>query len=275
MSCRKAFIAVCTITTISQLIQLSAINAIVIRDDVPDPQYLIAESEFPALVDLPEEGHGVLIAKQWVVTAAHTTQWKPIKVVTINTQPIVVAQVYVHPGYRKPPKELLSGDAAPLMDFLRSADDIALIKLAWLIEGVDPVALYRKSDEAGRLVKIYGKGATGNGLTGQVAHAPHRGKLRRAYNYITSASEQWLAYRFDSGVAAHPVEGMLGDGDSGGPVLIEDDGSWKLAGLASWKFAEGNLSKFHPGVYGQTSYHVRISYYANWIDSVTGTKKVD
>lgn len=39
----------------------SSADAVVIRDDVPDVRYRMAESEFPALADLPGEGHGVLI----------------------------------------------------------------------------------------------------------------------------------------------------------------------------------------------------------------------
>jgi hypothetical protein len=49
----------------------SIVSAIVIRDDVDDAKYRIPAFEFPALVDMPGEGHGVLIAPQWVVTAAH------------------------------------------------------------------------------------------------------------------------------------------------------------------------------------------------------------
>ena len=48
-------------------------HAVVIRHDVPDAKYVVPGKDFPALVDLPEEDHGVLIAKQWVVTAAHAT----------------------------------------------------------------------------------------------------------------------------------------------------------------------------------------------------------
>lgn len=33
-------------------------SAVVIRDDVPDLQHRMAASEFPALADMPGEGHG-------------------------------------------------------------------------------------------------------------------------------------------------------------------------------------------------------------------------
>src|SRR3546814_13264145 len=49
----------------------STASAVVIRSDVDDVRYQVPESAFPALADMPGEGHGVLIARQWVVTAAH------------------------------------------------------------------------------------------------------------------------------------------------------------------------------------------------------------
>src|SRR5687767_13710394 len=52
------------------LLPLSA-HAVVIRDDVDDAEYRITEAEIEALVDMPHEGHGVLIAPQWILTAAH------------------------------------------------------------------------------------------------------------------------------------------------------------------------------------------------------------
>jgi hypothetical protein len=49
----------------------AAVGAVVTRADVEDAKYRIPTSVFPALVDMPGEGHGVLIAPQWVVSAAH------------------------------------------------------------------------------------------------------------------------------------------------------------------------------------------------------------
>ena len=48
----------------------SSAGAVVIRHDVDDAKYRIRAAEFPALVDMPGEGHGVLITPQWLVTAA-------------------------------------------------------------------------------------------------------------------------------------------------------------------------------------------------------------
>ncbi len=247
---------------------LSSASAVVIRHDVPDSAYLVPADEFPPLVDLPHEGHGVLISDQWVVTAAHAVQWHPVSHVMINGKWRSVEEVIVHPGYKSGPHVPSSGDMAPFMVFRASNDDIALIKLSKPLSDVTPVAMHRTSDEQGHLGKLYGKGATANGLTGPDMHSSHRGSLRRAYNRVASADGKWLTYRFDAGPEGHPLEGGSGSGDSGGPLLIEVNGKVTLAGLMAWQYATGDIADFQPGRYGQVNYLVRISHYAEWIDSV-------
>jgi chymotrypsin len=53
-----------------------SVNAIVVRHDVADSKYRVQTTAFPALADMPGEGHGVLIAPQWVITAAHAITWQ-------------------------------------------------------------------------------------------------------------------------------------------------------------------------------------------------------
>jgi hypothetical protein len=182
----------------------------------------------------------------------------------LNGECLPVEQVIVHPGYKQLPDALASGAAEPAMRFLAGSDDIALIKLAKPVSGVAPLRLYAGSSELGRTVVIYGRGATGTGLAGQNA-GPNRTELRRAENVVAAVEDRWLVYSFDRGPAGRPLEGMLGNGDSGGPVLLRHHGRWELAGLSSWKYASGKLADFRPGLYGQRSYQVRISHYLPWI----------
>lgn len=66
----------------------STAGAVVIRHDVEDSAYRIPASAFPALVDMPGEGHGVLIAPQWVITAAHTLPAQaPLQQVELDGRP--------------------------------------------------------------------------------------------------------------------------------------------------------------------------------------------
>jgi hypothetical protein len=247
-----------------------AAGAIVIRHDVDDAKYRVPLAEFPALADIPGEGHGVLIAPQWVVTAAHTTLGHPREVI-LNGVPRRVERVVIHPGYKTLPQELIaqaleSGDASRAMAFQASNDDIALVMLSAPVTDVAPALLFRGSRESGKLAKFIGKGATGNGLTGQAG--PNRTVLRRAFGTIEQADGNWLISRFNAGPRSHPLEGMSGSGDSGGPVLIRSNGRWRLAGLAAWKYVDGNAAAFRTGVYGQKTYNIRLSSYARWIDSV-------
>lgn len=249
-------------------------GAIVIRDDVDDSRYRVPASELPALVDMPGEGHGVLIAPQWVLTAAHTISWQSeIKEVSVNGIPRSVERLVVHDGYRKPPQELIdqalsTGDATLIMVLLASSDDIALIKLVSPITDVIPVALYKDSDELGQDIKIIGKGATGTGAIGLGHMDPHRTELRRAFNTISSADGRWFCHVFDQAPSGLPLEGTTGGGDSGGPSLIQVDDRWLVAGLASWIVGHGHAVTSRSGRYGQASCNVRLSHYAEWIQSV-------
>lgn len=255
------------------LVVSSSASAIVIRDDVDDSKYRVPASEFPALVDMPGEGHGVLIAPQWVITAAHAIMWQSeIKHVVLNGISRDVERLVVHPGYKKPPQELLdhalaTWDWTLFTVLLASSDDIALLKLAQPATDVSPVALYKGDDEFGQIVKIIGKGATGTGVTGYDFTDSHRTELRRAYNKVTSAHGRWFCYAFDRPSEALPLEGGSGSGDSGGPVLIQADEDWLLAGLTSWTAPQGARTS-RPGLYGQISCNVRLGHYREWIESV-------
>ena len=250
----------------------SSASAIVIRDDVDDSRYRVPASEFPALVDMPGEGHGVLIAPQWVITAAHAITWQSeIKQVTINGLPRDVERLVIHPGYKKPPQELLN-QALATWDWtlfrvlLSSSDDIALLKLAQPVTDVSPVAINKSDGEFDQIIKIVGKGATGNGVTGYEFSGSHRTELRRAYNKVTSAHGRWLCYVFDKPSDALPLEGGSGSGDSGGPILIQAEKDSLLAGLTSWADPQSVIRT--PGRYGQISCNVRLSHYKDWIESV-------
>ncbi|WP_313143088.1 trypsin-like serine protease [Stenotrophomonas sp.] len=250
-----------------------AAGAIVIRSDVDDSAYRIPPSAFPALADLPGEGHGVLIAPRWVVTAAHAAPMEGMNAeVQINGQAYRVERVFVHPGYRRMPDALgqaalASGNPGPIHAFLAASDDIAMIQLATPVSDVAPVRLYRGHDEAGRIATLVGKGATGNGLTGLAPGAPHRDELRRAENAVTGGNDRYLWYRFDGPGNGLPLEGVIGSGDSGGPLLIREPQGWQVIGLGSWITAVPEHA-LEAGYHGQVVHNVRISRYAGWIGSV-------
>ncbi|MEE7546284.1 trypsin-like serine protease [Xanthomonas sp. Kuri4-1] len=250
-----------------------ATGAIVIRDDVDDAKYRIDGSAFPALADMPGEGHGVLIAPTWVVTAAHAAPMEGMDTdVVIGSRAYKVARVFLHPGYRRMPdalgkEALTTGDPSKIHAFLAMSDDIALIKLAAPVAHVAPVRLYRGTAEVTQIAALIGKGATGNGVAGQVPNGAHRTSLRLAYNAITGANDRYLWYRFDPPPHGQALEGALGSGDSGGPLVVAEQGAWQLVGLGSWITATPEHA-LEAGFYGQVVHNVRVSRYVEWIERV-------
>ncbi|MGA7438492.1 MAG: trypsin-like serine protease [Luteibacter sp.] len=260
-------------------------GAVVTRADVDDARYRVEPSAFPALADLPGEGHGVLIAPQWVVTAAHAA---PMQMQGMEDDVVIggvarkVKRVVIYPGYKKLPDQLIkealaSGDLSKLSAFLASSNDIALIELVSPVTDVAPMPLYHGNQEVGTTAELLGKGATGDGVKGQDPSSKHRTVLRRAFNVIAGADERYVWYRFDPSPSALPLEGITGSGDSGGPLLIGEGNSKQLIGLASWSryppdhpfWKTWNPSRpFVEGLYGVIVYAVRVSRYIPWMESV-------
>ena len=246
--------------------------AVVKRHDVNAKLYEINQA--PAyILDMPSDGHGVLIGSQWVVTAAHTTSLTDRgSTVRIGNQDYQIDKVVIHPGDLSAPSHLSQGDGKPLMDFLKRDKDIALLKLTTKVIGVKPIQLYRDTNEQGKIVTGYGKGATGNGLTGAQMETRGSGVMNHFSNVINKVSDKWLFYKFDNSADALPLEGMTGSGDSGGPGIIVENNIPYLAGLHSWHTYEGDMANFKAALYGQSGAMVRISGYKDWIqDEINST----
>jgi hypothetical protein len=234
------------------------VGAVVIRDDVSDQQYRIAASEFPALADLPGEGHGVLIAPQWVVTAAHAVSWQhSVEDVVIGGTPRAVRRVVMHAGYRQPPQAMVdaaleSGDWAAFFEFVAASDDIALIELSEPVADVAPVRMYGGS-ALGMVARVIGRGATGTGRDGHPLHGPNRTHLRHGYNEIDVSDGRWIGYTFDAPPNALPLEASTGSGDSGGPILVRVGDEWHVAGIAAWRRGQVTGLKCIPAGTGRSA----------------------
>jgi hypothetical protein len=254
------------------LILFSASNyAVVKRHDIPAKNYVL--DKIPEyLIDMPHEGHGVLINSQWVVTVAHTIFYDYVgKELIVGSIGYEIESVHIHPDYTKPHEDLLKGDLAPLMSFFKSRSDIALIKLTSTVSGVEPIKIYQGKSEKGKTITVYGKGATGNGLTGEKSDTKSLRVMNQFQNVVETANGNWLAFKFDEPLNALPLEGMHGSGDSGGASIVFQADAPLLVGLSSWQLGHGEISTFKGGLYGTTAYQVRLSNYYAWIVSVLGS----
>jgi hypothetical protein len=206
------------------------------------------------------------------VTVAHTIFYDYVgKELIVGSKAYKIESVHIHPNYTEPNKNLFKGDLAPLMSFFKSRSDIALIKLTSTVSDVKPINIYTDTNEKSKIITVYGKGATGNGLTGEDPDTKSLCVVNQFQNVIESAEGNWLTFKFDEPENALPLEGMQGSGDSGGASVIFQNGTPFLVGLSSWQLGYGDISSFKGGLYGITAYQVRISSYHDWIVRVLGS----
>jgi hypothetical protein len=266
-------------------------NAIVIRQNQPDSQYRVDPQSIPALADLPDEGHGTLIAPRWVVTAAHAVSMMQImpeeRYVTIGGKKRAVNRIVVYPDYpasRDAWQKLFGGLKAADPDAfapqyvkaMAAMHDIALLELANPVTDVAPMSVYWGNARAGTLSTVYGAGATGTDAAGVPDNASHRTLLRRAENRLTQTDGQWLRFAFDCDARAPLFSGATAGGDSGGPVTINASGRTYLAGITHGLDAtlteEKRIARqmqdgsFRMGRCGQTFAATRVAFYKAWLD---------
>jgi Trypsin len=212
--------------------------AVIRRHDRPDSDALVDEADWPAIVTFfGGDGAGTLVAPKWILTAAHTA-------------------ANIAPGHQFP----AGGDmarVARVVEHPREGIDLALVELQDTVANVAPVALYTDHDERGQEIVLLGRGDFGTGRDGVQGQDQ---RLRRVTNRIDEVDERWLRFRFDAPPAGTQLEGVGGEGDSGGPALIDTGNALRIAGVSSWQDHDGPL-----GTYGCVECYARVSTQAEWV----------
>lgn len=232
--------------SVAFLLLISSANAIVIRHDRDDAAYVRLGRHLDAVARVQNLGTGTLIAPRWVLTAAHVAlvmapagSW-----VELGKKRYLVEAVIVHPEYAKDES---------------SGHDIALLRLAEAVEGIEPVLPYRGSDEKGMTITFAGRGHSGNGNTGP---SNQDGVLRAATNVVDRAEPLTLEFLFDAPPNGTELEGISGPGDSGGPALVERNGKLWTVGVSSGNTGRGD----EHCRYGTTEIYARVSTRHAWIE---------
>lgn len=174
----------------------------------------------------------------------------------------------------------LPGGGSPFSQLLNGGD-VAIITLSRNIPSsiATPLRLTdRTLDLVGEEASVIGYGAAGLGSTGGIGNNVLRWGAQNVLDrYGTAASgggsgNNIISMDFDNGSNANnslgsriplPLEGTVAVGDSGGPVLVQQDGEWLVAGVLSGGTTAG-------GVYGDVSWWTGIQPFQAQIEAAGG-----
>jgi hypothetical protein len=219
-------------------------SAIVSRHDVDIVATAAEARRFAAVCKVLPDGEGVLIAPNWVLTAAHVATGAPIGRLRVRFNGIdyAIAEVVPYEGWRG------------------GHDDLALMRLASPVQGVVPLELHDGTLSEGSVVLLAGRGDYGDGRRKVVGND---GKLRVANNAVSTLEPKRLFIRLDAPEdGALSAEGISGPGDSGTPALVDRDGTLEVVGVGSVGVSPG---PGRYGEYGSQDVFMRTSHYREWI----------
>ena len=235
---------------------------------------------------------GVAISERYVLTAGHcidrndngvydgsTEVWQ----LTFNVNRTGTTEGYaahhgrsiIHPDY--------TGFNNPTVN-----DDLALVELRDDLPAHVPIyPLYRGELSGGETLDLVGYGISGDGVGGYSVGFSYTTK-RWGQNVADildvddegSGSNELFYYDFDGPAGNGPwggptlgndVETLVGGGDSGGPAFINDNGTWKVAGVNTFS---GSLGPPPQGQFGEVGGGILLNPYLDWIDGIAGTAPV-
>ena len=195
-------------------------------------------------IEVTASGSGVIIAKRYMVTAAHVVQNTKDPYIILNKKKIKIEWIVI-------PKGFAIEKTGPY--------DIALCRLHEdAIIDFYP-ELYEKDDELGKICSLAGWGMNGTWTTGTIYDDDKR---RAGSNYVDPIMFCGMLVCSVQDVSKRTsLEFLIGHGDSGGGLFIDK----KLAGIHSCIYTgDGKLDSS----YKDYSAHTRVSLHKKWIELI-------
>lgn len=232
---------------------------------------------------------GALIGNQYVLTAAHVVGGAApgqvqfvLNVGGAPSQTLAAESIHVFPGYQG----TTSGADGVWHD------DLALVKLAAPVAAGVPVYDLYDGPLLGKTVSLVGYGAGGDGVNGATIGSDDNLK-RVGQNRIDltlvdddgGTQHEIFLFDFDGPdsttnvfgannslnlTLGAAVEAQYAGGDSGSPMFVNDNGTWKLAGIAAFNASVTGL----PGSnvkFGAVGGGGIVAPYATWIQETIAT----
>lgn len=210
---------------------------------------------------------GTLIAPRWVLTAAHcvtnvgstdVAKWTVHSgEVDLNSNPSTVSQVveiHVNPGWD--PVNITLGKA-----------DVALMKLAADLPGIQPVALHRVAVPFGTTVTLagYGRAAAQATRPDQLSGILHHG-VNTTLSCATLPPDPTKPFISDARSLCFDSSSAPGacPRDSGGPAYVKQGQQWRVVAVASGARNTSDNSC------GQFSIYAAVASELDFIDEVMG-----
>ncbi len=212
-------------------------QALLIRADRDDAEYLELATRYNTAVGLPGGGEAVLIASNWLLTTATLAKALPADArIVIAGKRYEVATVRVHPSW--------GGGAA---------NDIGLVHLRGgiRVDDIEPLNLFRGDNEGGKAVVIVAHGSTGK--IGSAERTNDR-KARAAINTVDRIGARAFDMRVKPPDDASDLQGALTPGELGAPAIIETAQGLFVVGVAA-------------ATDGEWETYARVSAYASWIEA--------
>ncbi len=226
-----------SIAFLAALLAAFPAQAILIRADRDDTEYIELATRYPASIELAPGVEGVLIAPRWVLTSAQAAMLlqdaKARPPLEVGGTRNAIKATFIHPDWRQ------GIDA-----------DLALVLLHDAVTGIEPTPISRDRDEIDEIVRIAGHGETGR--LGDTARQ-RDGRKRAAINTIDRVTPLTLRLRLKPADEASDLQGAATPGEHGAPAFMEISGRISVAGIFSAN--DGDWQVF-----------ARVLTFAQWIE---------